>query len=53
MYAGSSLSEAQRAEAVALFEPGYGYEAVASCLRKAVMRLGICTTGDGFVEVGL
>jgi transposase-like protein len=33
MYASSSLSEAQRAEAVALFEAGYGHEAVASRLR--------------------
>jgi transposase len=33
MYASSSLSEAQRAEAVALFDAGYGYKAVASQLQ--------------------
>ncbi len=33
MYASSSLSEAQRADAVALFHAGYGYDAVASQLQ--------------------
>ena len=42
MYASSSLSEAQRAEAVALFETGHGSRAVASHLqvsRKAIRNL--------------
>ncbi|AUI50150.1 Transposase and inactivated derivatives [Arthrobacter crystallopoietes] len=35
MYASSSLSEARRAEAVALFDAGYGYKAVASQLQAS------------------
>ena len=42
MYASSSLSEAQRAGAVALFEAGYGHKAVASRLqagRRPIQKL--------------